>query len=206
MEKPVIDMGFKDFRANACHRTDVALREFLGEIHHLTAEMDVFAGLAALEHGGVTAQKIIFADRVDDRNVAFMRRPPYQRRHIQQRVRIENIRLEIVKNGFELLLDVEIPLLLDLLHTPLLRRILWPVLEPEIVIVEHAVDADAIAHRFGFGLPLYAGGTDLMSHGDEFLGKMFDRAFAPANDMRRIKAAEMENSHTDTLYFLIENL
>jgi len=67
--------------------------------------------------------------------------------------------------------------------------------------VEHAVNADAVAHRFGFGLPLYAGGADVMSHGDEFLGEMFDRAFASTNNMRRIKAAEMENSHADTLYF-----
>jgi hypothetical protein len=116
-------------------------------------------------------------------------------------VGVENIGFEIVENGLELLFDIEIPLLLELLHTPLLRRILRPVLKPEIVVVEHAVNGDAVAHRFRFGLPLYAGGADSMSHGDEFLGEMFDRAFASTNDMRRIKAAKMENSHADTLYF-----
>ncbi len=130
-----------------------------------------------------------------------MRRPPHQRRHIQQRMGVENVRLEIVEDGLELFFDVEIPLLLELLHAPLLRRILRPVLKPEIVIMEHAVDGDAVAHGFRFGLPLDTVGADRMSHGDEFLGEMFDRTLASTNDMRRIKAAKMENSHADTLCF-----
>ncbi len=114
---------------------------------------------------------------------------------------VENIRPEIIKNGFELLLDVEIPLLPDLLHAPLLRRILRPVLKPEVIIVEHAVNADAIAHRLLLRLPFNAGGADRMPHGNEFLGKMLDRPFTSPDNMRRIKTAQMENSHADTLYF-----
>ncbi len=84
MEEPVIDMRPEDFRSDACYRTNITLGELLGEIHHLTAEMDMLTGLAALEHGGVAAQEIIFADRMDDRNAAPVRRPPDQRGHVQQ--------------------------------------------------------------------------------------------------------------------------
>ncbi len=117
-------------------------------------------------------------------------------------MRVEDIGPEIVKNRLELLLDVEIPLLPDLLHPPLLRRILRPVFQPEIIVVEHAVDADAIAHRLRLGLALYAGGTHRMPHGNQFLCQMLDRAFASTDDMRRVKTAEMEDSHGATLNIL----
>ncbi|MOA64981.1 hypothetical protein D3C78_1912080 [compost metagenome] len=51
----MIDVRLEDFGADACDSADITLREFLGEIHHLTAEMEVLAGLAALEHGGIAA-------------------------------------------------------------------------------------------------------------------------------------------------------
>ncbi len=55
VEKPVIDMRPEDFRTDARDRADITLCEFLCEIHHLTAQMNMVAGFATLEHGGVAA-------------------------------------------------------------------------------------------------------------------------------------------------------
>ena len=111
---------------------------------------------------------------------------------------IEDVGSEIVKDLGEVGLDARIPLLLHLLPGALEAVMRRPVLEPEIVMAGHAINRDAVSDLLGTRLTGDAGGAHIVTHRHQLLGQVLDGSLRAADNMRRIKGAQMENSHTFT--------